>query len=162
MAQDLPVTKRVLEDVSAHLTQTGCFNTQIEVYLARSIAVALCAEIELAVTTLVGKRLDKTMDAESASYTRAVTKNVVRNARSGEIGDVMAKFGPACKTRYDQAIDAALGPAGKGIISNLVTSRDQFSHLQPPPMTFREVATAYVAAVAVISAVEVALGEAYP
>jgi hypothetical protein len=160
--ENLPRTLTVLEDTRGHLAATSAFNTEIDTYLARGIAITLCAEIEYAVTTLIGKRTDRSLDLEAAAFVRTMTKNVVRNATAGEIGDVLSKFGAVCRGRYDREINRTIGQAGRGRVGELVAARDSFGHLIPPQVTFRDMDLAYEAAVGLVTAVEVALGESYP
>jgi len=154
----LPETKRVLDDCTKHLTDTNTFASPIEVYLARSALITLCAEIELTVAKLIGKRLEAITDLELLDFSRTTSKNVVRNARPGELGKVMEKFGPNCRARFDAHLDQHLGLAGRGRIGNIVDHRDDFNHVTPPPITFREAQQGYIDALELIAAIEAALG----
>jgi len=154
----LPRTQLALEECRRHLKETKSFNTPIEAYITRGLIVLLCAEIEASVTHLVIRRVEATDDQEVRQFAKSISKAFVRNAKPGEIGDVVGRFGEHCKQRYQQTLDASIGDAGRMRIGNLVTSRDRFAHGEPPDVTFRELLKAFKDAVGLLAAVEKSLG----
>src|SRR3990172_2361996 len=99
MPAELLRTRLVLDECKEHLGDSGAEKTMIEVYLARGVVMTLCSEIEAAVTELVFKRVDSNSDAEIVAFSRSVAR-IVRNAKPGQIGDLLSRFGDGCKERY--------------------------------------------------------------
>jgi len=137
---------------------TETFNTSIEFYLTRGILVMLCAEIESTVTKLILDRVASSSDPEIGAFAQSVGPGFVRNAKTGEIGRILARFGEDCHARYDAALKATIEDAGIARIGNVVFTRGQFAHSEPPAVTFREAEDAHLDAVKMIDAVATALG----
>lgn len=155
----LPRTELALEECHKHLKKTKTFNTAIEAYITRGLIVLLCAEIEASVTDLVIRRVEASDDPEVRQFAKSISKGFVRNAKPGEIGDVVGRFGEHCRRRYQQTLDAFIGDAGRARIGNLVANRDRFAHGEPPNVTFRELQEeTFEDAVGLLRAVEEALG----
>jgi hypothetical protein len=93
-----------------------------------------------------------------AEFAKTVSRGFVRNARSGEIGDVLGRFGDNCKARFQSVIGRSIGEAGLNRIGNLVRNRDSFAHLDPPDVTFGELETAFSDVLKMVDAVAQALG----
>jgi hypothetical protein len=132
-------------------------NAAIQAYLARHVAVVLCAEVEVVVTQMINQRVALCGDAPVTNFLRSVRGNLIRNAKAQEIGDKLAHFGADFKDRYQKQIDDTIGAAGIGKLSIAISKRDDASHSTPPDITFKDVEDAYYAALGVVEAVRIAL-----
>ena len=153
----LPRSDTALSDCREHLQAFPDTDPAIAAYLARHVAVVLCAEIEQAVTSLIVERVNRGCDQASRGFVRSVRKNLVRNARPGEVADTLKLFGEACHGTYESRINLDLGDEGRGRLGTIVTGRDSTAHAAPIDITFAELETAFSYAVKMVAAVEEAL-----
>ncbi len=164
MAVELPRTETALGDCHAHFgsvaaAQVAIDATAIESYLAHHVAVMLCAEIEATVHAYVIERMEMGgCDEPTKAWIRSFKRGVVRNAKHSEIADVVGRFGPEFKDRYENLVTDAVGEAGIAQLGNAVGVRDSTAHDTPPTITFRELERAVVVAKSVLQAVRTSLG----
>ncbi len=158
----LPHTDTALSDCLEHVS--ACekslgdgVNPAIKAYLARHVAVLMCAEIESVVTKLIHERVDLCGDPPVANLVKSVRGNLVRNAKFDEIGNKLALLGKEFRERFNQAVSDSIGVDGIAIIGMAVGKRDASAHSDPPNVTLPELKRAYVAATGLVAAVREAL-----
>jgi hypothetical protein len=141
-----------------HFAAPASMNPAIIAYLARHIAVLLCAEIEIVITKMVFARVDACGDPAVAQFVKSVRGNIVRNAKHAEIGKKLLLLGDECGERYETEVNARIGPEGIAKLGMAVGTRDESAHSAPPNITFGELEEAYRVAEQIIESVRIALG----
>ena len=162
MGVPLPRTETALEECRAHLAAVRILSpsidtASIEAYLARHIAVLLCAEIESTLTAYVDEKIDGSGCSTPAKNIIKSLKKVARSAKVADIADVIAQFGPDFKTTFQARLEALGGEETSVRLGNVVVVRDATAHSTPPSITLAELELAATAGGRVLQAVRTTL-----
>ena len=155
---DLLRTEAALDECRSHVGGAALAGSPIEAYLARYLAVVLCAEIEEAIRDAIWERVDNgSTDAAVGTLIRNITRNFVKNATHAEVKSVVGRLGPEFGERYDLMVREFLDDDGFQSLATLVRVRDQVAHRTPPAVTLAELEVALATARHLVGAVKRAL-----
>ena len=133
-----------LSDCENHLVNTSSQGTQIERLLTYSLLVVIYAEFEQMMKSIVQEKCDLIADESLRELVRKCLGNVSR-IQSGDIGDLLKRFGEDRKTAFRSKIDATTdNQKAETFYNNLITNRHDTAHSIGSNLTFDEVKRFYL------------------
>jgi len=153
MSKKLLRTKSIYDACSLHIKESGASDTEIESYLTQHILVAMCADIQQEIYSILENRLSHTQDREVREFAFATGKKILRSIGKKEVSGFISNFGPRAK----QVLDANLDDKEVTLYSNAVKNRHDIAHNNGSNITFKELGDIIDAAVNFITTIELSL-----
>lgn len=132
-----------LEDCENHLAPSGSFGTSIESLLTYSLLVVIYAEFERQINSIVQQKYASIEDRWLREIVRSCIGNVSR-IKSGNLGDLLIRFGENRKAAFRKNLEASLGnQQAESFYNNLITNRHDTAHGVGSNLTFVDVKRFY-------------------
>lgn len=142
------------EAVLQHLGSAGR-NPLIEIYLVQFLLVALYAEVEEKLKSIVAARLSEIQDRKVAAFIYQTSEGMIRRVKKAEINDLLRKF----DCGDGDVIAELLGEVNLQPYFDAITNRHLVSHDDGAQMTLEYFGSALPCAEMVLGAVQQALAK---
>ncbi len=150
---------RAITICEKHLTASGAFGTEIEIYLTGHLLVFICAAFEDHIEGLVNERASKSADTFLAAFVHSALNQLFRSIRTSEIAGLLGRFGEEHRERFQTEMTKnAENARAATYFNNLVLSRHGTAHKAGSDLTFSELVEFYSEAHTVLDAVALVLG----
>lgn len=153
MSKKLLRTKNIYDSCFLHLKESDSWNTEIESYLTQHVLIAMCADIQQEIYTILEKRLSHTEDREVREFAFATGKKILRSIGKSEIAGFVSHFGQRAKEFLNENLDEK----EITLYSNAIKNRHDIAHNGGSNITFKELGSVISAAENFITIIEVCL-----
>ena len=135
---------QALELCKSHLDNTGCRNTEIEIYIARYLQVMICASYEGKIKEIIAEKMSRTRKSYIQSFANSYMKNLLRSIKTGDLGEILNKFGSKYREKFIAKINQTVETQrAQTYFNNIVTERHITAHDAGSSMTFDELVRMY-------------------
>lgn len=147
----IPRIDQALDLCEEHLT-TGVAG-DVQVLLAHSLLVLMCAEFEKKIQTLVEDRCASIADEDARRFAVSCFDNVFRSLRIDALAGLLGRFGERHKRKFADALDEK----SRNMYSSIVNQRNAAAHGVNVSATLGDVRVYYAEAHKVLDCFEEAL-----
>jgi HEPN superfamily RiboL-PSP-like protein len=152
----LPQIDHAIDTCADHLTASGAFGTEIEIYLTSYLLVFICAVFEDYIENLVNDRAARSADTFLAAFVRSAIGQLFRSTRTSEIAGLLGRFGTEHGERFQAEMKK--NERAETFFNNLVLNRHGTAHKAGCDLTFAEVVQFYSEGHVVLDAVALVVG----
>ena len=130
-----------IERCRKHLSAVGAVDKEVEVLLAQSLLILICAEFEKKFRALIMERCSSVTDKPVNEYIGSYTRTILRSLQLDAISGTLARFGPMHKEEFMRRHDGNK-QAGQ-MYSSIVADRNRVAHGEGSDATLEDVKQYY-------------------
>jgi hypothetical protein len=140
---DFPEISDQLEKTKQHLQTTSSFGTVVESYLTNSLLIAIYAEFEGRIKTIINAFVNSNFSSKyNGSFFIPYVENLVRRLKTSELTEnILSKLGPDFVKNFKQKINE--NQNCESAYNNIIINRNKIAHGEESNITFRELEESY-------------------
>lgn len=130
-----------IERCGKHLSAAEAVDKEIEVLLAQSLLILICAEFEKKFRSLIMERCSSVTDKPVNEYIGSYTQTILRSLQLDAISGTLARFGPMHKEEFMRRRDG--NKQAEQMYSSIVADRNRVAHGEGSDATLEDVKQYY-------------------
>ena len=137
----IPRIDDAIERCRRHLSAAEAIDKEVEILLAQSLLILICAEFEKKFRTLIMERCSSVTDKSVNEYIGSYTQTIPRSLQISAISDTLARFGPAHREEFKRRRDD--NKQIESMYSSIVSDRNKVAHGEGSDATLEDVKQFY-------------------
>lgn len=130
-----------IERCGKHLSTAEAVDKEVEVLLAQSLLILICAEFEKKFRALIIERCSSVTDKSVSEYIGSYTQTILRSLQLDAISGTLARFGPMHKEEFMRRRDG--NKQAEQMYSSIVADRNRVAHGESSDATLEDVKQYY-------------------
>ena len=130
-----------IERCGKHLSTAEAVDKEVEVLLAQSLLILICAEFEKKFRALIIERCSSVTDKSVSEYIGSYTQTILRSLQLDAISGTLARFGPMHKEEFMRRRDG--NKQAEQMYSSIVSDRNRVAHGEGSDATLEDVKQYY-------------------
>lgn len=130
-----------IERCGKHLSTAEAVDKEVEVLLAQSLLILICAEFEKKFRALIIERCSSVTDKSVSEYIGNYTQTILRSLQLDAISGTLARFGPMHKEEFMRRRDG--NKQAEQMYSSIVADRNRVAHGEGSDATLEDVKQYY-------------------
>ena len=130
-----------IERCGKHLSTAEAVDKEVEVLLAQSLLILICAEFEKKFRALIIERCSSVTDKSVREYIGSYTQTILRGLQLDAISGTLARFGPMHKEEFMRRRNG--NKQAEQMYSSIVADRNRVAHGEGSDATLEDVKQYY-------------------
>ena len=137
----IPRIDDAIERCGRHISTAEAIDKEVEILLAQSLLILICAEFEKKFRALIMERCSSVTDKPVNEYIGSYTQTIFRSLQINAISDTLARFGPMHREEFKRRRDE--NKQAETMYSSIVADRNKVAHGEGSDATLKDVKQFY-------------------
>ena len=130
-----------IERCGKHLSAAKAVDKEVEVLLAQSLLILICAEFEKKFRALIIERCSSITDKPVSEYIGSYTQTILRSLQLDSISGTLGRFGPMHKEEFKRRREE--DTQADSMYSSIVANRNKVAHGEDSSATLEDIKRYY-------------------